>query len=152
MSGEIAAILYWMMKNVTVNKSCSSALGECESVMWWGEEDRKFPVWRSEIRGRKGNHEPQSTSRRRVKPQRGRLARKASGRRANRADQPKPDARSQGILPANIENSILANQIHTLCDVQQNLCICTIAHLDSITWRSLTIAREGIQYTMWKRP
>jgi hypothetical protein len=32
-----------MLKNVTVNKSCSSALGECESVMWWGEEDRKVP-------------------------------------------------------------------------------------------------------------
>jgi hypothetical protein len=44
MSGEIAAILYWMLKNVTVNKSCSSALGECESVMWWGEEDRKVPL------------------------------------------------------------------------------------------------------------
>ena len=37
------------------------------------------------------------------------------------------------------EPRIPANQIHTFCDVQQNIDVCTLAHPESITWNCITL-------------
>jgi hypothetical protein len=139
--GVIVAVLSWMSKNeagIYLPLLLQKSDVNMRTGRGGGREERRSPVWRSEIRGAK-NHEPRNTSHLKAPATEGQHdGRLPYGMLTDGSRPTELDQSSQGILPA-----ILENRIQQIKSIPPAMCNKTspyapLAHPDSITWNCIT--------------